>query len=1251
MSSWKALQNQPSFSADTMLLLTDGSVMVHEFQSNKWHRLTPDGNGSYQNGSWSDLASMADASTIPSSQGGPTYAPTFFASAVFADGRVFVAGGEYNGSSSTAADVLVAEIYDPVFDSWKVIKTPAGWTGIGDAASSVLADGRLLLASFNSSSTAIYDPVTDIWVAGGIGGAKGDSCSEETFTLMRDGNVLTVQCSNGQNAEMYIPSSDKWVPAGTTGNALPQPCAGFVAEIGPAVLLPSDGRVFAVGATGNTALYTPNANPALAGTWANGPTLKDSGGNTMFPMDAPGVLLTNGKVLLAASPGPVCNYPAPTTFFLYDPATNTVSIESDSGNSGNPAFQGRFLQLPNGDVLFSNSGSDIRVYTPDAGGDPTWKPNITDAPLTLVTGHTYKISGTQFNGMSQASTYGDDAQMATNYPVVRLQNSSGQVKYLRTSHHSSMGVATGGTIVSTNIFVPDDTPTGQWNLVVTANGIASNGWVVSVGKQDIFFLVDRSSYGKGEIMALINLSGAPAVIDNALFVVAEGYSRDKIGAAVPTVTCATAGITFVPNGAPVAQDPSLPSNAIQRFTFPFSVRFANSSMFTGSTQNVLVNANFSADGITQPASAVIQLLDTPNPHIQDGDVAGGEDWFLSVDMRVFQLSQGQTRFAATVGSAGGATSVATTFIQKALQNLNTSPGSLASAFDSLPQDEDPSALTLAPTDGGGNAVYNFAIARVRYRDTQVANNVRCFFRMWPAQQTNCTYNTSTTYRTATNGTTRIPLLGIEGDEIVTVPFFASPRVPTSAKLNTQLDPTNVRDIHPDQFGAEVVAFYGCWLDINQPADLRFPPRMVGGNPANIPDGPFTGFGTTVSIQQLVRSQHQCLIAEIAFDPDPIPANTDPSLSDKLAQRNLAFVNVPNPGVDLSRIAPQTFEVRRSPLLLKVDDRPDELMIDWRGLPKDTTATFYMPGTTAAAMLDWASRLYTTHNITQVDPHTLRMTAAGIAFLPVPQGSGANFAGLMSVELPDTVHKGDRYDVVVRQVTSEQFFRRGQGLTNGQTVNQNVTVLQSTFVNRDTQDGKNYFTWRRTFGVFKLTIPVSTKNLLLHSEKRMYAVMQWIGQSIPLTSRWYPVFERYLQQLGGRVQGMGGDPGTIGPSGDGTVPGDGGHGGGGHDGGGGADGGLGGFTGGDLGLGLGKGAHEAVGKVTGLVYDHFGDFEGFLLEVGCDRTRRFSSRERRVECLIREAWRERSTVVVITAAHDAQCPVNIVVGGRKSCDCC
>ena len=46
--------------------------------------------------------------------------------------------------------------------------------------------------------------------------SKGDSCSEETFTLMPDKTVVTVQCSNANNAEKYDIATDQWVSAGTT---------------------------------------------------------------------------------------------------------------------------------------------------------------------------------------------------------------------------------------------------------------------------------------------------------------------------------------------------------------------------------------------------------------------------------------------------------------------------------------------------------------------------------------------------------------------------------------------------------------------------------------------------------------------------------------------------------------------------------------------------------------------------------------------------------------------------------------------------------------------------------------------------------------------------------------------------------------------------------------------------------------------------------------------------------------------------
>ena len=65
-------------------------------------------------------------------------------------------------------------------------------------------------------------------------------------------------------------------------------------------------------------------------------------------------------------------------------------------------------------------------------------------------------------------------------------------------------------------------------------------------------------------------------------------------------------------------------------------------------------------------------------------------------------------------------------------------------------------------------------------------------------------------------------------------------------------------------GPEVDHFYGCWLDINQPTKNVLPVQVPAANV----DGPFTN---AVPIQQsIVRNLHQCLVAEIAFDPTPIP---------------------------------------------------------------------------------------------------------------------------------------------------------------------------------------------------------------------------------------------------------------------------------------------------------------------------------------------------------------------------------------------
>jgi hypothetical protein len=128
--------------------------------------------------------------------------------------------------------------------------------------------------------------------------------------------------------------------------------------------------------------------------------------------------------------------------------------------------------LPTGQALVETFS--VEVYNPKGKYQAAWAPTVTKYPHSVSRGTTYKISGKQFNGLSQAAAFGDEFETATNYPLVRITNTaSGHVFYAKTHDHSTMGVATGNTIVSTNFDVPADMDTGASTLEVVANGIPS----------------------------------------------------------------------------------------------------------------------------------------------------------------------------------------------------------------------------------------------------------------------------------------------------------------------------------------------------------------------------------------------------------------------------------------------------------------------------------------------------------------------------------------------------------------------------------------------------------------------------------------------------------------------------------------------------------------------------------------------------------------------------------------------------------
>jgi hypothetical protein len=185
--------------------------------------------------------------------------------------------------------------------------------------------------------------------------------------------------------------------------------------------------------------------------------------------------------LVQASPGLFNNG---SQFFEFN-GTSLVSVAAASGATGFSSFQGRMLVLPTGQILFTSESPTVQIYTPSGTFQAAWRPTITSVASTLAPGSTNNsISGTQFNGLSQGAMYGDDAQAATNYPLVRItNNATGHVFYAKTHNHSTMGVATGGTIVSTQFDVPANTEGGASTLQVVVNGIPSSAVSVNITSQ------------------------------------------------------------------------------------------------------------------------------------------------------------------------------------------------------------------------------------------------------------------------------------------------------------------------------------------------------------------------------------------------------------------------------------------------------------------------------------------------------------------------------------------------------------------------------------------------------------------------------------------------------------------------------------------------------------------------------------------------------------------------------------------------
>jgi hypothetical protein len=468
--------------------LTDGTVVIQDYCTSNWYKLMPDNKGNYANGTWSAIAAM------------PTgYQPLFFATQILPSGQMVVNGGEYNGEGAGKCEegwYSLGAIYDPVANSWTAVAPPAGWAMIGDAESIILPNGSYMLADCCDApaqqaiaTVGTEDVVT--WTTGSSYTCPtGDFCNDEQgYTALPDGNVFMVDVWNYgadyDDYEIYDTATGVWSLAGQTADRVSD-STDF--ELGAAPLTPqygSQGTIIQLSGVAAAGLTPVNdIYDVASGTWKSGPVLSYEG-TDYTEADAPAATLPDGNVFMSASPG---YGNAPTHFWEWHfnaKGKLMVTQVNDPTQAPNTSdFEGNTLLLPTGQVLWDNSQTtpnEVAIYTPQGHAKAAWLPVVSSVATTLSVGSTGNaISGTNFNGFDLGGVYGDDAQQATNFPLVRITNKkTGDVCFGRSYNFSTMGVWTSGT--TNAVFdIPATCETGKSKLQAIVNGIASKAVVVTL---------------------------------------------------------------------------------------------------------------------------------------------------------------------------------------------------------------------------------------------------------------------------------------------------------------------------------------------------------------------------------------------------------------------------------------------------------------------------------------------------------------------------------------------------------------------------------------------------------------------------------------------------------------------------------------------------------------------------------------------------------------------------------------------------
>ncbi len=461
---------------------------------------------------------ISENATANRTAGKVTFNHSYRLTACFGDDPSMLVPGGASGQI-LAGDLISGEtfLYDIANGTWtqtgsKVYDDQSdeeGWVKLSDGT--VLTYDLFHSKSTGGSYAEKYNPATGTWSSvspsdgtalGTIPQLSSNALGSELGPLLRlqDGRVLAIGAT--QHTALYTPGANLWSAGPDIMGTLNGNQSPFGADDAPAAILPNGHVILAADAgasqftssgditTGSPIIVNIPSTAILQVGWGvsgtgipSGAIISSVDSTTQIHISVAATATTAGVAIKFGG-----TFSAPTQLFDFNPATNAITPLSpaipDANLNTSSAYVMRMLVLPTGQTLFSDSTNQVYAFTPDGSPSPILRPVING--VTYHGGGLFTLTGKQLNGQSAGAAYGDDDQMDTNFPIVRLVSGTGSVFYARTTNWTNYGVGTGTAPQTVNFTLnPTLVTPGNYSVIVSGAGISSFPVFVNITQAEI----------------------------------------------------------------------------------------------------------------------------------------------------------------------------------------------------------------------------------------------------------------------------------------------------------------------------------------------------------------------------------------------------------------------------------------------------------------------------------------------------------------------------------------------------------------------------------------------------------------------------------------------------------------------------------------------------------------------------------------------------------------------------------------------